>query len=307
MGACGEDNPAQETTLQAILLALSGLTPLPYPDPIGVKGKNGTTIASLVNQFPVTEENSAAILADLGLIYGDTTAIRTAVNAINAKFDVNLSTRASEVTVAAINTNIGDRTDASAASDTGTASLIALTKRMLTKQTSMVSVLGSTGDAAATDTTSAWSINSLLRYIGNKVEAVRALLAPITFTSGGLNVYSPPVVSSTLAPLVFNNFGADVTKNVKATAGNIFSLVCFNASIFARYIQIHNTATVPAGGAVPVFTFLVPPGGQIGIGTDIFTDKGANLSTGIAFAFSTTRNTYTAAAAADQTTTVFYI
>lgn len=116
----------------------------------------------------------------------------------------------------------------------------------------------------------------------------------------------PPVASGAACPSLFTNLGANATLNVKASAGNVFSLYCANANGAARWIQLHNTATVPAGAAVPLLTFQVPAGGSIVIGADFFTAAGLHFTTGIAFAFSTTAATYTAATAGDQTTMVTY-
>lgn len=105
----------------------------------------------------------------------------------------------------------------------------------------------------------------------------------------------------------FQDYGANVTLNVKATKGEILSLSCENTNLFStRYIQIHDTATVPGAGAVPTFSFLVPASSQIVIGSDFFTDNGVTLDNGIAFAFSTTSNTYTAATAGNQSTQINY-
>lgn len=114
-------------------------------------------------------------------------------------------------------------------------------------------------------------------------------------------VWVPATDSST-----FSDLGANATRNVKATPGSVFSLTCYNANAADRYLQLHNTATTPSGGAAPALVFLVPAGGQIVIGSDYFTDVGMGFTTGIAFAFSTTRNTYTAATAAEQTTFIRY-
>lgn len=107
-------------------------------------------------------------------------------------------------------------------------------------------------------------------------------------------------------PSTFKNLGANATLNVKSSAGTVFSLSCANANAASRYIQLHNTTTVPGGGAVPIFSFLVTSGNQIVIGTDFFTNEGVAFATGIAFAFSTTQNTYTAGSAGDQSTWVQY-
>jgi len=107
-------------------------------------------------------------------------------------------------------------------------------------------------------------------------------------------------------PTTFTNFGANATLNVKASAGNVFSLSCNNENAADMYVQLHNTVTVPAGGGVPIFTFRVPAGGDVLIGTDFFTTAGAAFATGIAFAFSTTKETYTAGTATDHTTQILY-
>lgn len=108
-------------------------------------------------------------------------------------------------------------------------------------------------------------------------------------------------------PILFANRGADAAKNIKAAGGwCVLSASCHNTNASLRYFQLHDTATVPAGGAVPAVEFPVAPGTAIVIGTDFFTALGLPFAEGIAFAFSTTRGTYTAGAASDQSTQVVY-
>jgi hypothetical protein len=104
----------------------------------------------------------------------------------------------------------------------------------------------------------------------------------------------------------FTNIGADATKNVKPGPGRIMALTCHNANAAARYLQVHNTITVPSAAAVPALVFLVPAGSQIIVGTDFFGTSGVEFSTGVAFAFSTTRDTYTAGTNTDQNTTIIF-
>lgn len=117
-----------------------------------------------------------------------------------------------------------------------------------------------------------------------------------------------PVKPSTAAasPSRFTNIGANTTLNVKAGAGNVFSLSCDNTNAAARFLQLHNTATTPAGGAAPLYSFRVPASSQIIVGNDYFTNEGVNFSTGIAFAVSTARDTYVAATAAEHSTVVHF-
>lgn len=131
--------------------------------------------------------------------------------------------------------------------------------------------------------------------------AVQVLYEALGGTSSG---YPAPNTTAAASPSRFQNLGANATLNVKATAGNVFSLTCFNANASARYLLLHNSATVSSGA--PLYSFLVPAGAQIIVGTDFFTTAGVNFSTGIAFGFSTTRDTYTAGTASDQTTVILY-
>lgn len=124
--------------------------------------------------------------------------------------------------------------------------------------------------------------------------------------SNGSLTGAPNTVAAN-SPSRFQNLGANATLNVKATPGNVFSLTCYNANAAAQYVQLHNTDTVPSTGVtVPIYCFLVPPASQIIVGTDFFTNNGVNFATGIAFAFSTTRDVYTAATAGDQSTRILY-
>lgn len=113
--------------------------------------------------------------------------------------------------------------------------------------------------------------------------------------------------SSTYSPNVFLNAGANTTLNVKASAASIFGIYCYNANAAVRYIQIHNTATTPAGGATAAITFAIPPnGGAVFIDHAFLVGGGFNLATGAAFAVSTAMGTYTAATAGDHLTVITY-
>lgn len=109
---------------------------------------------------------------------------------------------------------------------------------------------------------------------------------------------------ATYAWSAFANYGANATLNVKGTAANVYSVYCHNLNAAIRYIQLHNTATVPAGGAVPIKSYLVKATDSVFIGSDILGQLGDVFTLGVAFAFSTTEGTYTAGAAGDQVTEI---
>lgn len=96
--------------------------------------------------------------------------------------------------------------------------------------------------------------------------------------SGATNVYSRVTSGSYKKSLI-----------VKASAGRLFLLTGYNSNAAAQFIQVHNTATVPADTAVPVYTFIVPQGN---FSLDL-TAVGDYFSTGITVCNSSTGPTKT--------------
>lgn len=109
--------------------------------------------------------------------------------------------------------------------------------------------------------------------------------------------YSPGLLTS--------DYAATVTKNAKASAGLLTQVVGKNRNVGIRWLQFHNTATTPAGAAVPAISIEFAPGEQKTVGAELFSLNGFKFATGIAYAWSTTSGTYTAAALADHDTQVF--
>lgn len=125
-------------------------------------------------------------------------------------------------------------------------------------------------------------------------------------TNGVLATAPKPLATNTYAWTRYINLGAAATANVKASPGNVYSIYCRNINAAVRYIQLHDTATTPAPGAVPLYTFLIPASGSVVIDAAFFGEMGASFASGIAFAFSTTETTYTAGTAGEQTTICMY-
>lgn len=136
--------------------------------------------------------------------------------------------------------------------------------------------------------------------------------AAVTAPTGGFAIETGGNLAAlktalTADPLQFINIAANATLNVKTTAGRVYSLYCHNSNASRRYLQLHKTATVPADQAVPWKCFPVEAGLFSLIGVDFFTANGLAFTTGLAFAFSTTRDTYTAGSAGDQQTQINYV
>ena len=161
-------------------------------------------------------------------------------------------------------TNLGKAEDAVAASgDTGVA---ILSVRRDTAATSA----GTDGDYATVNTDSTGH------------QWVREGFAPDyeDNTNNVAAVMHLPLANSTYAWTRFVDLGANATANVKASAGNVYSAYIENTNAAKRYLQFHNTATTPAGGAVPLYTFAVAGSGSILIGSDFWGLAGANFSMG---------------------------
>ena len=107
------------------------------------------------------------------------------------------------------------------------------------------------------------------------VEAGLALLAPTTTAGAGI----VPVVSTAL----------ETGHVIKASAGNLYRINC-EATTVAGIFLVHNSATVPAAGAVtPVKAYPV----GIGQGIDVPFNPPLRLGTGISVSFTSAATPFT--------------
>jgi hypothetical protein len=89
------------------------------------------------------------------------------------------------------------------------------------------------------------------------------------------------------------DFGTASAFVVKASAGDLFSLCGHNLSTSCtRYLQLFNSATVPATGDVPILFFPVCSGNSWLIGADFFGFLGHHFSQGITWGWSNTARSY---------------
>ena len=98
-----------------------------------------------------------------------------------------------------------------------------------------------------------------------------------------------PLAVSTYCKSQSTNNGAANATNVKASAGNLFSLWAYNDNANPRWVFFVNTAGTPvAGSASALCPLLVPAKGWASIGEDELGTQGINFATGIGIAMMTT-------------------
>lgn len=140
--------------------------------------------------------------------------------------------------------------------------------------------------------------------LGNLQSNMYTAIAGEDLTNNVLALAIKPLSVSTYTPTVYSNFAGAVTgAPIKASAGNLFTIVATNANAAVRYLQLHNLTAKPAGGAVPIAVFPIPvANGTLQLGDQAFSLMGINFATGITWAVSTTIGTFTDAATAAEHT-----
>jgi hypothetical protein len=106
-------------------------------------------------------------------------------------------------------------------------------------------------------------------------------LSSIANNTAGGAVSGASLVSST---------ANEASRVIKASAGTLISLVGYNARASAQFIQLFNSATVPADTAVPIYTFMVPASANFSLDVPV---SGIPFTTGIAVSNSSTQATKT--------------
>ena len=137
------------------------------------------------------------------------------------------------------------------------------------------------------------------------LQKIQAYIAAGTNNIGDVDVLStvPPTPSaaSGVAASQYHPVTQVTTAVVKASAGNVFKVRATNENAAARYFQLHNKATAPAGTDVPVLSWKIPAGTATVPGYIEFEFAyGKAFATGIGVAISTTQATFTDSATAAE-------
>jgi hypothetical protein len=82
----------------------------------------------------------------------------------------------------------------------------------------------------------------------------------------------------------------EASRVIKGSAGNLWKVNGYNSKASAQFIQLHNSATLPADAAVPVYVMTVPATSNFTIDFDV---RGRSFATGIVICNSSTGPTKT--------------
>jgi hypothetical protein len=140
----------------------------------------------------------------------------------------------------------------------------------------------------ATDTNSGTKSAGTLRVViaTDQPALTNALAVTSNETPDATSTYAPTNATTTV-------YATNLV--AKASAGVLFCVTGYNSRASAQFIQLHNTASLPADTAVPVMTFLVS--GQSNFSLDFGGKFGRFFSTGITICNSSTGPTKTSGAA----------
>lgn len=121
-----------------------------------------------------------------------------------------------------------------------------------------------TDDVVPASQSGTWTVQP-----GNTANTTPWIVTDSPATSGGLSKFHLVSAATTNAT------------NIKASAGQVYSITAFNLNASPRYVKFHNTAGTPTAGTAVTDSFLIP-GNTAGAGMVINIDKGIVFSTGIA-------------------------
>jgi len=140
---------------------------------------------------------------------------------------------------------------------------------------------------------------------GRTIVTVGTLMSGENQTADTMGITDKPVNDSTYAPANYQMPASPVAaQNVKGSDASIYSIMATNTNAALRWLQIFNTTTAPSASDPKFKQWPIPAGTANAPGT-LILDKNyfatlLKCSTGLTFGFSTTKDTYTAATAADH-------
>ncbi len=227
--------------------------------------------------------------------------------------DASAANQTTQITAANLtNTRVGDLVETAPANDTASSGLNGRLQRIAQRLTSLLSLFPASLGAktAANSLAVTLSTDGVASGIATQVGEVQTTPTANTVLARLKAIADVTALSVNQIPAFTNspvNFGSANQAVLKASAGTVYRLYCYNKNASTRFFQIHNKATAPVNTDVPVTSFPVASNTALVIDITFWGASGRACSTGIAWAFSSTEATLTLATAADQTSAVGYL
>jgi hypothetical protein len=127
-------------------------------------------------------------------------------------------------------------------------------------------------------------------------------------SDGGMYVHTKPEGSGILTTTFYTSSALESAKQVKTTAGVLFSLSAYNNNTVSQYLMVFDINGTPATGAIPnLVPRVIPANSTFDLTPQLLTQWGFKFLNGLYVAISTTQATYTAQATAYAYFNVFYL
>ena len=99
-------------------------------------------------------------------------------------------------------------------------------------------------------------------------------------------IVNKPITADTYNLSWDDSANQEASSVIKASAGNLFYVLVYNANVAVRFFQIFNSATVPADGAVPVISIPINANSSLHLPVP---PQGRSFTNGMAWSNSTTQ------------------